>query len=764
MTNLRTIICVESIKKYEVLLEVIKEEFKPVVLITDLIQLETELRLNQGSDYTIIFMDHTFLNQMNEQLFHVLQKPQYVTIGLYKDSIDLISMGSFLYDILECKNEFAVRKFLYKLKNDLTRQQKLDSLEREVQRFYSIGKELSAEKDINKLLNLIMDSSIEMTSADAGTIYIVVDQENLEWSVYERNAKNKLLKFVLAKNNSLKINLESKTFPITKHGISGYAVITGQPLRIDDAYDLPSDVEYQFNSAFDQVTGYRTKSILTVPMKDHQNRVLGVIQLINKMEADKVISFSDKDEMMIYSLAGQAAVAIENSMIYKNMEELLEQNRLTISDEITKRKKADEEINKLLSAIEHSPSSVIITDVNGYIQYVNPKFTQLSGYTYKEVIGKNVSILKSGIHPKEFYDAFWKTILSGKEWFGEFYNKKKNGELYWESTSVSSLKDQDGSIKYFISVREDVTEKKLLYKKIEEQNIMLQKTLKKLNEAQSQLIQKEKMAGIGQLAAGIAHEINNPLGYIISNNHTLNKYALKIKELLLKYKDVLLNFSELQTENIERKMTDILEYEKKHKIAFVMDDLFELLNDTNEGLERIKNIVNALRSFSSIDQLDEFSDYNLNEGIKTALIMAKSRINNNTMIYEDLADIPNIIANGAEINQVILNLILNAAYAIEIKEDGNEGIITIKTYQKEEYVCFEIEDNGIGIKEELINRIFEPFFTTKPVGTGTGLGLSISYDIVVNKHQGEIFVESKEGIGTKFVVKLPIKSKNSVFD
>ncbi|WP_339061976.1 PAS domain S-box protein [Tepidibacillus marianensis] len=552
MTNLKTIICIESIKKYEDFLDVIKNEFEPILIITDLIQLEKELRLNQDPDDTIIFIDHIFLNQMEEHLFQILRKPQNKMIGLFQDNIDLLSREAFLDDILVCKSKFTISKFLYKLKNNLTRQQKLDSLEKEVQRFYNIGKELSAEKDINKLLQLIMDSSIEMTSADAGTIYLVVNPDNLDWTTYERNSKDQRLKFVLAKNNSLNIDLESKTSPITKNGISGYVVITGEPLRIDDAYALPSSVEYQFNSGFDQVTGYRTKSILTVPMKDHRNRVLGVIQLINKMGVDKIVSFTQKDEMIISSLAGQAAVAIENSIIYKNMEELLEQNRLTISDEITKRKQADEELNKLLSAIEHSPSSVIITDINGYIQYINPKFVQVSGYSYKEVIEKNVGILKSGTHSKEFYDDFWETILSGKEWFGEFYNKKKNGELYWESTSVSSIKDQNGSIKYFISVREDITEKKILYKKLEEQNIELQKTIRKLNEAQSQLIQKEKMAGIGQLAAGIAHELNNPLGYIISNNHTLNKYALKIKELLLRYKDVLINFSEFPTEKIEK--------------------------------------------------------------------------------------------------------------------------------------------------------------------------------------------------------------------
>ncbi|MFX0559880.1 hypothetical protein TEPIDINF_001292 [Tepidibacillus infernus] len=149
MTNLKTIICIESIKKYEEFLDVIKNEFEPILIITDLIQLEKELRLNQDPDDTIIFIDHIFLNQMEEQLFQILRKPQNKTIGLFQDNIDLLSREAFLDDILVCKSKFTISKFLYKLKNNLTRQQKLDTLEKEVQRFYNIGKELSAEKDIN---------------------------------------------------------------------------------------------------------------------------------------------------------------------------------------------------------------------------------------------------------------------------------------------------------------------------------------------------------------------------------------------------------------------------------------------------------------------------------------------------------------------------------------------------------------------------------------------------------------------------------------
>lgn len=620
---------------------------------------------------------------------------------------------------------------------------------------------LSAEKDIKKLLELIINSCMELSLSDAGTIYIVIDTQTNEWSTYEKNDKNKLLKFEIAKNNSIKLNLESTITEISENSIFGYAVRTGQPLRIDNAYNIPKDAGYQFNDRFDKMLGYRTESILTVPMKDHQDRVLGVIQLINKKVSGKIIPFSPKDEMAIYSLAGQAAVALENNILYKNMEDLLEQYRQIVSGEIIKRKKADEEINKLLNAIEHSPVTVMITDINGHIEYVNPKFTQLTGYTYKEIIGKKPNILKSGKHSAEFYKRFWDTIISGKEWYGEFNNKKKNGELYWESVSVSSLKDENNSIKYFIAIREDITEKKLIAKKLEEKNAELQKTIKKLNEVQSQLIQKEKMASIGQLAAGVAHEINNPLGYVMSNFETLQKYVTKFKELLLMYKDFIDNHMSFTAEDIKGKIEYINQYIAKNKIDFLIDDLFELVKDSGEGLDRVKNIVNALRIFSHVDQLSDFSEYDLNTGIKTTLQIVKNKIKYSTRVHEDYGEIPVIMASGGEINQVILNLILNAEYAVRAKKSSEEGVIEIKTYHKEKYVYFEVSDNGTGIKEEDFDKIFEPFYTTKPVGEGTGLGLSLSYDIIVKKHKGDISVTSKPGAGTKFIVKLPVEQYKS---
>ncbi len=243
----------------------------------------------------------------------------------------------------------------------------------------------------------------------------------------------------------------------------------------------------------------------------------------------------------------------------------------------------------------------------------------------------------------------------------------------------------------------------------------------------------------------------------MSNFEVLQKYANVLKETLLYYKDFISAYQSLNFEEAKLKIEHIKNFEKKNKMDFILEDLSELFHDTNIGLERVKNIVNALRSFSHIDQLNNFEEYDLNEGIRTTLLIAKSNLKHDINIREDLGNIPLIPAIGGEINQAILNIIMNAAQAIRMKGIDSGGIIEIRTYNDENYVYLEVKDNGIGIEEKNLNRIFEPFYTTKPIGEGTGLGLSITYDIIVKKHNGEILVESKYGEGAKFVIKLPIK-------
>ncbi len=286
---------------------------------------------------------------------------------------------------------------------------------------------------------------------------------------------------------------------------------------------------------------------------------------------------------------------------------------------------------------------------------------------------------------------------------------------------------------------------------INNKNLELEDSLKKLKDTQIQLIQKEKVAGIGHLAAGAAHEINTPLGFIMSNFETMSKYVTKLKDLISLYE----NFKNPELDSNAKLIESIIEYETKNHMDYILADSFDLLKDTKIGLERVKEIVSALRAFSNIDQINEFVQYDFNQGVSNALIIAQIELMNYAIIEKEFRSISTIYAVSSEINQVLLNIIMNAVYAIKSKPNIEHGIITIRTFDIDSYVVCDIRDNGIGMDEDTMSKIFEPFYTTKPVEEGAGLGLSFAQDIIINKHHGELKVESKLGEYSKFTILLP---------
>ncbi len=285
----------------------------------------------------------------------------------------------------------------------------------------------------------------------------------------------------------------------------------------------------------------------------------------------------------------------------------------------------------------------------------------------------------------------------------------------------------------------------------------LSEMIAELRRTQVELLQREKMASIGQLAAGIAHEINNPLGYINSNINTLNKYIDKYLMALSLYKEMTNIEICNPNEEYATMITKINTFEKQNKFEYINKDIKELMDESAEGLHRIVKIVQGLKDFSRIDFAQDFGDYDLNQGVESTLLIANNSIKYTVKLELQLSDLPVIKALGGEINQVILNIIINAVHAINSTD--KHGTIRIATYENDDSVVLEVEDSGIGIPEENLLKIFDPFYTTKKVGEGTGLGLSIAYDIIVNKHKGKIDVKSEIGKGTTFVLQIP-KDRN----
>lgn len=270
----------------------------------------------------------------------------------------------------------------------------------------------------------------------------------------------------------------------------------------------------------------------------------------------------------------------------------------------------------------------------------------------------------------------------------------------------------------------------------------LEKAYAELKEAQLQIFQQEKMASIGQLAAGVAHEINNPMGFISSNLTTMNKYIDRLAEFIAAGDQLLAgNAGTGELSGIRKRL----------KIDYIMEDARQLIAESQDGADRVRRIVQDLKSFSRVDQT-ESATVNLNEALETTINIAWNEIKYVATLDRQFGDIPPVKCFPQQLNQVFLNLLVNAAHAI----GENQGTITVRTWSEREDVYISVADTGCGIPAEIRQRIFEPFFTTKEVGKGTGLGLSISYDIV-RKHGGEISVESEIGHGSTFVVKLPLE-------
>jgi PAS domain S-box-containing protein len=406
------------------------------------------------------------------------------------------------------------------------------------------------------------------------------------------------------------------------------------------------------------------------------------------------------------------------------------------SFDISQRKRDESQIRRLSAAIEQSPSTVIITDTAGNIEYVNPKFTQLTGYTSNEVRGKNPRILKSGKHSREVYKELWKIITSGGEWRGELFNKKKDGGMYWEAASISPIRDSHGNIVNFLKVAEDITERKEAERRLKEAKDELEIQawgLKKTNQA-IKLLYKElektnrELQKLDQLKSDfvstVSHELRTPLSIMREG------ISLVLDEIPGKINDQQKKFLNIAQANIDR-------------LSRVINDLLDISKLEAGRIELRKQSVNINTLVEHV--VSSYDSKALQKGIELKLSLPQEALN----VYGD-AD---------RITQVFTNLIYNAI------KFTREGFIEVAVRDRNDEVECSVIDTGIGISKDNLSKVFgkfQQFGRTQGAGEqGTGLGLAITKGIV-ELHKGKIWVDSDLGKGTKFIFTLPKYSSELV--
>jgi len=353
MLKEQTLILTSKPEEYQKLLTMIKKHFNPYSIFMDQEDFKSAITksVSQEKEHQLylLFIEYPFIDDMSKWLNEQAISSPYLIISFSNEKGLNMSAHPYVFELIHTdftQNDFSF--FIHKLNKEIANVNRISLLQFEVKEFYEIGKSLSSEKDTMKLFEMIINSSMKLTSSDAGTIYLVIDKQTGKWSTIKDDSyQDKLLKFVIAKNSSIPIQLETSTTPIMKESIFGHTIITGKSIRIDDAYHIHTKREFMHDKRYDRKAGYKTKSVLSIPMKDHENNVMGVIQLINKKKnrnekidytdpraLNKIIPYDYTDELIMNSLAGQAAVALENNLLYRNMQELLE-NYKKQNDQLT---------------------------------------------------------------------------------------------------------------------------------------------------------------------------------------------------------------------------------------------------------------------------------------------------------------------------------------------------------------------------------------------------------------------------------------------
>ncbi|GAB4362395.1 MAG: hypothetical protein Kow00128_02130 [Deltaproteobacteria bacterium] len=623
-----------------------------------------------------------------------------------------------------------------------------------------------------------------------------------------------------------------------------------------------------FNEGAEQLLGYDAGSILGKPadiLYPSTEAARAVMREMRNSGSGQVRSF----EVELRHRSGERIPVMISASLLRD-ESGRAMGTVGYSKDLRPWIRAEREHRLLAVAIEQSDETIVITDREGVIQYTNPAFEKITGYSPGEAVGKTPRILWSGLHPPDFYREMWKTLAAGRVWKGDFVNRKKDGTLIEEEATISPVRGHDGSITHFVAVKRDVTAERRMEKRLRETyremealigslssilitldadfrvtlwnstaekvlglragevrgqflreldlswewtrmaedlakcrdtgttfrlpDIRFEKTdgekrflglgltpifsddrsefrgiilsgsdITEKLAARAQAAQSQKLEAIGQLAAGIAHEINTPMQFVGDNAQFLKESFEALASALSACRGLIAAAREGRSRPEEAARVE--EEFARLDLDYLLEEIPNAIGQSQEGIARVVRIVRAMKEFSH-PGVTEKTMVDLNHAIESTVTVARNE-------WKYVADVelhldpslPPVPCIPGEINQAILNIVVNAAHAIgqakEERGDGGKGLITVTTLLDGKEAEIRIGDTGCGIPESARPKIFEPFFTTKGVGKGTGQGLSIAYNAIVKRHGGSIRFETETGKGTTFFLRLPLAGRET---
>ena len=559
-----------------------------------------------------------------------------------------------------------------------------------------IGSVISSTMSLNGIVELIVQESVTQLNVEQGAVMLL--QNMTEGDPFRTMAR--------------KAYSDSDIVPFRfGQQLTGWMLKNQKPLLINNFQE-----DDQLGAI---VTGdFAIRSLLSVPLRA-KGQMVGLLNVFNKQSEE---GFTHDDQKLLSIIASQSAQVVENARLYEELQG----------------KSADlqQSESKYRSLMQEAGEAILLADFTSRrIMEVNDEAVRVTGAPRDFIRGRALS----GVIPvDEFADAeaFERLAKAGRLQLSNIKFEGRGAEPSYYDVNASLIHYGDQRAVQVIC--HDVTEREKLASHLrhhaeELENEVHQRT-RDLRDSQAQLVQQEKMAALGRLVAGVAHEMNTPIGTITSNADTLGRSLTKLRGILtaVSCPDVVRN---------DRMLSQVLN---------VLDDISRI---NGMACERIVRIVGSLRNFARLDEA-EFMTADLHEGLDSTLTLVHHELKNRVVVKKEYGDIPPIRCHPNQLNQVFMNLLVNASQAFKEK-----GEITIRTFREGDIVNVQISDNGVGIPHENLQRIFDPGFTTKGVGVGTGLGLSICFKIAQD-HGGTIDVESELGKGSTFTIRLPVSGRS----